>query len=56
MISGYDSWKQCVPDEPEPVETCTYCGKELFVGDYIYTIDGEKLCEDCLNEEYRRML
>ena len=56
MIPGYDAWKQRVPDEPEPVEVCTCCGKELFAGDYIYTIDGEKLCEDCLNDEYRRML
>lgn len=55
-ISKYDDWKTGLPDEPEPIAFCDSCGAELYEGDYLYTINGEKLCEDCLNDEYRRVL
>lgn len=56
MITGYDTWKNSQPDEPDPVEKCDCCGRSLYVGDFISTIDGEKICDDCLNDYYRRML
>lgn len=55
-ISKYDDWKTSLPDEPEPIAFCDSCGAELYEGDYLYMINGEKLCEDCLNDEYRRVL
>lgn len=55
MIPGYDEWKTSPPEVP-PVTTCTYCGCDLYEGDYLYTVDGENLCEDCMNDNYRRML
>ena len=55
MIQGYDDWKT-TQKEPDPVAECTSCGCEPYEGDYLYTIDGENLCEDCLNDNYRRML
>ena len=54
-IPGYDKWKT-TPPQPEPSTYCDCCGCELYEGDYLYTINGEKLFEDCVNEEYRRML
>lgn len=30
---------------------CDYCGKP--VDDYYYNINGEIICEDCLNENFR---
>ena len=54
-IPGYDDWKTRLPDEPNPI-VCDSCGAELYEGDYLYTINGEKLCEDCVNDEYRRVL
>lgn len=54
-IPGYDTWKTTPPGDPDPVEHCVYCGCELYEGDVIYMIDGG-ICEDCLKEEYRRML
>ena len=56
MIRGYDEWKTTPPEEPEPVEVCSRCGNGLYEGDYLYPIDGEKLCENCVKDEYRRML
>lgn len=56
MIPGYDAWKTMPSDEPAPVEYCDCCGNGLFEGDYLYAVDGEKLCEECLNDGYRRML
>ena len=45
-IPGYDDWKTTPPDDPEPASVCDCCGCEVYEGDYIYTIDGERLCED----------
>ena len=55
-IPGYDDWKTTPPDDPEPASVCDCCGREVYEGDYIYTIDGERLCEDCLNANYRRVV
>ena len=55
-IPGYDRWKTTPPDEPQSIKTCTSCGGALYEGDYLYTVDGEELCEDCLNDGYRRTL
>lgn len=42
------------PEEPD-VE-CTCCGCKIDDGDYMYCILGEILCEDCLNDQYRRIV
>lgn len=55
-IKGYDDWKTALPDEPEPVAKCSCCECNLYEGDYLYMVDGDYLCEDCLNDQYRRML
>ena len=55
-IPGYDDWKTMPPDDPEPVTTCKCCGTPLYEGDYLYTVNDEHLCEDCLNDMYRRIL
>lgn len=54
-IPGYDEWKTTQQEE-EPDAVCDCCGAGLWEGDYIYDIDGQHLCEDCLNDQYRRML
>lgn len=54
-IPGYDEWKT-TSSEPNPKAKCDSCGCDLYEGDYLYTVDGEYLCEDCLNDEYRRIL
>lgn len=56
MIPGYDDQKTQLPDEPDPKAYCDCCRCGLYEGDYLYTVNGETLCEDCLNDEYRRML
>lgn len=55
-MRGYDSWKTAQPDEPSPKAKCDCCGDDLYEGDYIFTVNGENLCMDCLNDNYRRML
>ena len=35
------------------VHYCDNCEEEL--GDEIYDVDGEELCEDCLKERFRRI-
>ena len=55
LIPGYDDWKTS-PPESSPVKACDYCGCELDEGDYIYEVDGESLCRDCLDKTHGRML
>lgn len=57
-IPGYDDWKTTPPDDPEPASlVCDCCGKYLWEGEPIYLdINGENLCEVCLNKMYRRIL
>lgn len=52
---NYDNWKTTPPEEPEPVEYCHQCGAPMYEGDVLYTIDGG-ICEDCLRDDYRRIL
>lgn len=56
-IKGYDHWKT-IPPEPEDEEQgyCTCCGNRIYKGDYLYTIDGEKLCEECTKDNYGRVV
>lgn len=54
-IPGYDEWKTTLAEE-KPLEICDICGTALYEGDVIYTVNGENWCEDCLNDEFRRIL
>lgn len=55
QMQGYDEWKTTIP-EPDPVTKCDSCGCDLYEGDYLYTVNGEQLCEECLKDGYRRIL
>lgn len=52
MMPGYDAWKTTPPEEPEPKEWCTKCGAPLYEGDFIYTVNGEILCVECIRDCY----
>ena len=51
-LPGYDEWKTTPPDESEPKAHCYHCGKPLYEGDVLYTVDGG-ICEDCLEDNYK---
>lgn len=55
-IPGYDNWKTTPPEPRMPLARCIHCGEAFYEGDVIYTIDGENWCENCLRDEYRRIL
>ena len=55
-IPGYDEWKTSEPEEPAVITKCDMCGAELYTGDSLFTVNGERLCEDCLNDMYREVL
>jgi hypothetical protein len=40
------------PNRNVEVHYCDKCGEEL--GDEIYEVDGEELCEGCLKEKFRK--
>lgn len=51
-LPGYDEWKTTPLEEPEPKAHCYHCGKPLYEGDVLYTVDGG-ICEDCLEDNYK---
>ena len=46
------NWAAC-PHYDVPLPRCEKCGEEI--GDQIYDVDGEILCEDCLKEMFRKV-
>ena len=51
-LPNYDNWKTTPPEEPKPDANCSICGKPMWEGDVLYTVDGG-ICEVCLDENYR---
>lgn len=53
---NYDIWKAHqtrIEEEEERLPRCHRCN-ERITDDYLYHIDGEILCEECMKEEYRK--
>lgn len=38
----------------ELLPECDYCGEKIF-DEYCYEINGEYICEDCLNAHFRKL-
>jgi formylmethanofuran dehydrogenase subunit E len=52
---NYDRFEQYEAEQEREASVypvCTCCGETIF-DDFLYTIDGEILCTDCLNDQYR---
>lgn len=45
-----------VPDRPDeeeqPMMFCDMCNGDLYAGDSVYKIEGDKICEDCILEYF----
>ena len=46
----YDAERQ---REMDKLPKCDYCGKTIM-DDYLYDFDGDLICEDCLNDNFRK--
>ena len=55
MIPGYDNWKTSPPAEPKPITRCAICGKDMYEGEVLYTVDGG-ICEECLADNYKEFV
>lgn len=56
IADNYDLWKQHEEEQQEQLEKlpiCEYCGKHIQ-DDYYYEIDKVCICENCLNENFRK--
>lgn len=49
-MDSYDRWKTTPPDEPESKCKCSYCGENLYEGDYYFKFYDELFCERCADE------
>lgn len=61
--SGYNDhglgWAQAQydrqePPEPDPILHCGKCGNGIYEGEFYFRIDGDDICETCLNDEFGR--
>ena len=53
---NYDRWKQYDVEQQaklEKLRVCDYCEKPIQ-DDYYYEIDNEYICEECLNDNFRK--
>ena len=56
MYDNYEAWKMHDAEENESLDrlpVCDYCG-EPIQDEYLYEIDGELYCEDCMKEHFRK--
>lgn len=49
----YEEYEAELDRQAEKLPECAYCGVRI-TDDYYYDIDGTILCEDCMNDEYRK--
>ena len=46
-------WDIGIDDDDTPLPVCDFCGRRIS-DPYYYEVMGDVICEDCMNEEYRR--
>lgn len=51
-VPGYPCLGASCPNRNVEVYYCDRCGAEI--GDDLFEVDGEDLCEDCLKEMFRK--
>lgn len=52
-IADYDRYDDALQREAAKRQKCAICGNPICVDDYYYEINDEKICEDCMIENYR---
>lgn len=55
---NYDLWEQHDAEQQAELDNlpiCEYC-EEPIQSDYYYEIGNECICEDCLNDNFRRYI
>ena len=56
MIDNYNKWEMYDTEQEKKLAKlplCDICG-EPIQDDYYFEINGERICEDCLTENYRK--
>lgn len=56
MPDNYDAWEAHDEEQEEGLSKfpkCIYCGDRL-TEEYVYVIDGGVVCEQCLNDNYKK--
>jgi hypothetical protein len=48
MVVGYG-----LESTEEPLATCVMCECDLYEGEDVYCINGEYICENCIEEYYK---
>lgn len=51
--ADYDAYDAKCAKRLEERPVCAFCGEHIQ-DDFLYEIDGDLVCEECLNEHYRK--
>lgn len=49
----YDQYEAAQQSEVDKLPKCDYCGEPIG-DDYLYDINGDIICEECLKENFRK--
>lgn len=53
-LADFDRWEEEKERAIAKLPRCDYCN-EPIQDDYCYDLDGEVICEDCLNRHFRKL-
>lgn len=54
--SIFAEYDEQLPSEDKPTTRCDICGEPLYDGDAYYDVMGEKYCESCMKDAFRKIL
>ena len=49
-------WEKELPENDEVYDCCDECGNPIYDGDSYYEIDGRFICDDCMQDKYKRTM
>ncbi len=52
-VADYERYSNDMESALEQLPECTFCGNHIL-DDYLYEIDGDYYCEECMKELFRK--
>jgi hypothetical protein len=56
ILESWEMWERELDDHEIECECCDCCGNAIQNGEAYYEINGEKICEYCMDDVYRRVM
>lgn len=56
MLESWEIWERELDDHESECECCDCCGNAIRNGEVYYEINGEKICEYCMDDVYKHIM